>query len=85
MLKKVRELPPSNGRGGETLLGRDVREFCRNTTYDVAEVAIEGRNAHSLAGSLRRYIKSHPKQCAGIAVSERGGRAYLYRKGVTDR
>ena len=83
MLRRVRELPKPKGSGGrESYVARDVREFCRNRTYDVAEVAYEGKPAKSVVDSLKHYITRHPDQCAGVWAALRDGRAYLYRKGV---
>ena len=86
MLKRVRELPkPKSPAGRESIVAKDVREFCRNTTYDVAEVTIEGiKGPKVLVDSLKRYIRQHPEQCEGIGAALRDGRAYLYRKGVAE-
>lgn len=83
MLKRVRELPAAKSPAGrESYVARDVREFCRNTLYEVAEVTCEGHGAKAVADALKHYIKGHPDQCAGVCAALRDGRAYLYRKGV---
>ncbi len=83
MLKRVGRLPKTKkDNRGESYVAPDVREFLRNTLYDVAEVAVEGRRPGNVVAMLRNYIKRHPEQCAGIGACMRGGRAYLYRKGV---
>jgi hypothetical protein len=63
------------------MVERDVREFARNRTYQVAEVTVEGKDAKSVAAALRNYISHHADQCEGIAAHYRDGRAYLCRKG----
>ena len=83
MLKRVRELPGcSAGARADSVVGRDVREFCRNRAYEVAEVTIEGRDGTAIVQMLRRYIRSHRNQCEGVAVCQRNKRAYLYREDV---
>lgn len=81
MLKRVSELPDAP-RGGkrESYAAKDVREFCRNTLYDVAEITIEGKKPNGIAMSARRYIKRHPDQCKGVNVTLRSGKCYLYRE-----
>ena len=82
MLKRVRELPAkANGRPRDGYAASDVREFLRNTIYDVAEVTHEGKDAKKIAVALRHYIKRNQEQCKGVGVAVRNGKAYLYRKG----
>ena len=82
MIKRVRELPAGRGIPGHSMVERDVREFLRNTIYDVAEVTVEGKTAQQVTSALRHYIRKHPDQCVGIGAAQRDNRAYLYRKGV---
>lgn len=83
MLKRVRELPkPKSPTGRESIVAKDIREFCRNTTYDVAEVINENsKSPKVLVDSLRQYIRLHQEQCKGVGVAVRNGKAYMYRKG----
>lgn len=81
MFKRVSEVPVTGQRSSkESYVARDVREFCRNTTYGAAEVLVEGKKAANVAAMLRRYIKQHPKQCEGVRVCLRGERVYLERE-----
>ena len=84
MLKRVRDLPPGKSPARQNYVAADVREFCRNRTYDVAEVTYEGKRAKSVVDSLKHYIRRHPQQCEGVWAALRDGRAYLYRKVATD-
>lgn len=80
MLRSTRRLPACTRATRESYVAGDVREFCRNRTYEAAEVVVEGRSADSVVLACRRYIRTHPDQCAGVGVALRGGHAYLYRK-----
>lgn len=84
MLKRVRELPAKTVTPRKGYAASDIREFLRNTMYDVAEVTHEGKSAKQIVVTLRHYIRRNPEQCKGIGVAMRGGKAYLYRKGVAE-
>lgn len=79
MLRHVSTLPESHGRPDVSYVARDMREFARNSQYDVVEVVIEGKSAVNICTACRGYIRSHPDQCKGIKAAIRGGKAYLYR------
>lgn len=79
MLKRVAELPKRVKSGGEPYVAKDVREFCRNRTYDVAEVTAEGKTSKSVFFAIRRYLKRNPDKCKGVGCCMRNGRTYLYR------
>lgn len=80
MLKRVSELPETVRNRRESFVAKDVREFARNQTYEIAEVTAEGKTAKQVILALRMYIKHHPDQCKGIKAAIRSGRAYLYRE-----
>lgn len=83
MLRSVGELPEParpGRRPGASYVAKDVREFCRNTTYDVAEVTVEGRDPRNVVQALKNYINKHPDACRGVRAVSRGGRAYLERE-----
>lgn len=58
----------------------DVREFCRNRTYDVAEVEIEGHEPKVLYKTLKSYLAHNQDMCRGVHVAMRSGRVFLYRE-----
>ena len=80
MLKRVSDLPPEKKRGKESYVEGDVREFCRNRTYDVAEVEIEGHEPGALYKTLRSYLAHHRDMCRDVRVTMRNGRVFLYRE-----
>lgn len=80
MLKRVSELPDTVRKSREGVVAKDVREFCRNQTYEVAEVTIEGKTAKQIVQLMRQYIKRHQDQCSGVTAALRGGKAYLCRE-----
>lgn len=83
MLRRVGELPEPTRPGrrrGSSYVAKDVREFCRNATYDVAEVSYEGRSAKNVTAALKAYIAQNPDACRGVRAVLRGGRAYLERE-----
>ena len=80
MLKRVSDLPDRKGPGGrESYVARDVREFCRNRTYDVAELTYGGKAAKNVCSLVRQYIAKHPGTCKGVRVCVRDGKTYIYR------
>lgn len=80
MLKRVRDLPEFVRKPRDGAVAKDAREFCRNQTYEVAEVVIEGKTAKQTVNIIRRYIKTHPEQCKGVKAAVRSGKVYLYRE-----
>lgn len=82
MLKRVSELPAlkTGVPNQESYVAKDVREFARNHTYDVAEISYEGKPAKNVAASCRMYIKKHHDQCEGVRVHLRGGKVFLERE-----
>lgn len=83
VLRRVGELPEParpGPRPGASYVAKDVREFCRSATYDVAEVSYEGRSAKNVTAALKAYIRRHPDACRGVRAVSRGGRAYLERE-----
>lgn len=80
MLKRVSDLPQRKSRSAEPYVAKDVREFCRNQTYDYAEVIAEKRKPNAVAAVLRLYIKRHPDTCKGVKVAQRNGHVYLCRE-----
>lgn len=80
MLKKVHDLPDNRGFGSkESYVAKDVREFCRNRTYDVAELTVEGKSSKQVYAAIK-HIKKNPDKCKGIGACMRNGRVYLYRE-----
>lgn len=82
-IRPVRELPKPKRvlRQRESYVAKDVREFIR-LGYEVACVEVEGRTDKRVAAALKNYVEHHPDQCAGIAVRQRDGKAYLVREVV---
>lgn len=82
VLRRVGELPEATrpSRRGTSYVAKDVREFCRNTTYDVAEVTIEGKDPKNVIQALRTYIARYPDACRGVRAVFRGGKVYLERE-----
>ena len=83
MLKRVSELPNTKYRK-ESIVAKDVREFARNKTYEAAEVVIEGQDGKQIADLLKRYLRTNREKYPDVRCCTRGGKAYLYRKLVTD-
>ena len=83
MLKRVSELPKTKYRR-ESIVAKDVREFARNKTYDAAEVVIEGKDGKQIADLLKRHLSSNRDKYPDVRCCTRGGKAYLYRKLVSD-
>ena len=80
MLKRVADLPEMGHKDRKTFVDSELREFARNTTYDVAEVVIPGHTAHSIYLSLKSCIKKRPDTYKGIRACVRSGKCYLVRE-----
>lgn len=80
MLKRVADLPEMGRKSRKTFVDSELREFARNTTYDVAEVVIPGHTAHSICISLRKCIRKRPNTYKGIRACVRSGKCYLVRE-----
>ena len=84
MLKRVNELPDTVRKSREGVVAKDVREFCRNQTYEVAEVTVintsDAGHYEQIVQLMRQYLKRHQDQCRGVTAALRGGKAYLCRE-----
>ena len=79
MLKRVSDLPEGRTISRDSYVAKDVREFARNRTYDVAEVTAEGKTSQNVYAAIKHYIQKNPEQCKGIGCCMRDGKTYLYR------
>ena len=80
MLKRVADLPEMGRKDRKTFVDSELREFARNTTYDVAEVVIPGHKTQSIVVALRKRIRSQPDTYKGIRAYVRSGKCYLVRE-----
>lgn len=80
MLKRVADLPEVRRKDRKTFVDSELREFARNTTYDVAEVVIPGHTARSIYLSLKSCIEKRPDTYKGIRACMRSGKCYLVRE-----
>ena len=76
-LVEVRALPPLVDEPSYAAI--DIKEFVASG-MDVARVEHAGKRATSVCALLRKYVRDHPDECAGVGVARRQGKAYLYRK-----
>jgi hypothetical protein len=79
MLRRISDLPIANSAFKPSYVEKDLREFARNNTYDIAEVIIEGHDGRHIAKCLRNVIKRNPEKYKDISAVRRNGRAFLVR------
>ena len=82
-IRPVRELPVRRGgfAAREPFVEADMREFVRKG-MDVAVLEYDGRKAGAIVSACRRYIKAHPRECAGVRCGKRGDHIYVWREVV---
>lgn len=76
-LIEVGELPPLVDEPSYAAI--DIKEFVASG-MDVARVEHAGKTTSAICALLRKYVRDHPDECAGVGVARRQGKAYLYRK-----